>query len=307
MTPPPIVEIDDLSVSFARRGSSGRVPAVQGISLTVPTGQTLAIVGESGSGKSVTALSIIGLLDRPPRGSARIDRGTIRFRTRDDRTIDLASSDDRTMRGLRGREIAMIFQEPLTSLNPVFSIGDQLIEAVRVHERVPIRAARDRAVQMLERVGIREAGARLSAYPHEFSGGMRQRVMIAMALACGPRLLLADEPTTALDVTVQAQILSLLRDLQREHGLTIVLITHALGVVAQVADSVAVMRAGRIVEHGPARGPLGVLASPKHPYTQGLLACTPSIDRPRDRLVTIADFEREAVGHIATSGSGPDP
>jgi peptide/nickel transport system ATP-binding protein/oligopeptide transport system ATP-binding protein len=258
------------------RSETGDVAAVDDVSFDVAEGEVLGIVGESGSGKSVTALSIMGLLPRPP---ARIGGGAVVFQGQ-----ELLSLGERAMRNIRGPGIGMIFQEPMTSLNPVFTIGDQLMETVRVHERVGRAAQRERAIDMLARVGIATPERRLHDYPHQLSGGMRQRVMIAMALACSPKLLIADEPTTALDVTIQQQILELLLDLREELKMAITIITHNMGVVAETADRVLVMYAGKIVE----RAPVGELfARPAHPYTRGLLESIPSLADDRERLKTI--------------------
>jgi len=277
--PPPVLRIDDLAVSFPGAGGD-RTRAVDGISLSVFAGQTLALVGESGCGKSVTALSVLGLLQTPP---ASIDSGAIILCARG-RASDLRTLSEPALRKIRGADAAMIFQEPMTSLNPVMSIGDQVIEAIRLHQRVNKAEAHRRAITALVEVGIHDAASRIRDYPHEFSGGMRQRVMIAMALACEPALLLADEPTTALDVTIQAQILDLLEQLQRERGLAIVLITHDLGVVAQRAHTVCVMYAGRLVEIARADR---LFANPTHPYTNALLGAIPSMTDRRRRLTTI--------------------
>ena len=260
----PLLDIEDLSVSF--RTDRGIVRAVQGVSLHVHAGETLAIVGESGSGKSVTALSILRLLG----DAGAIDAGRVRFDG-----VDLLALDEASIRDIRGDRIAMIFQEPMSSLNPVLTIGKQVAEPIRLHRGLPWRDAYARAAELLERVRIPDAAQRLDDYPHHFSGGMRQRVMIAMALACRPRLIIADEPTTALDVTVQAQILALLKELTREEGAALILITHDLGVVARYADRVAVMYAGGIVETATART---LYAAPEHPYTQGLMASIPGIE-----------------------------
>jgi len=241
------------------------VRAVDGVSFSIQRGETLGIVGESGCGKSVTALTIMRLLDIPP---AEIASGSILFEGR-----DLLAMSERQMRRIRGNEIAMIFQEPMTSLNPVFSIGHQITEAVREHLRVGKREAVDRAIESLRLVGINSPERRIKQYPHEMSGGMRQRVMIAMALSCEPKLLIADEPTTALDVTIQAQILDLIRRIQADTGTALMLITHDLGVVAEMVHDVVVMYAGRVVEEGTVDE---VLLQPKHPYTEGLLASIPS-------------------------------
>ena len=282
----PLLTIDDLAVSFGSSGRRGepRTVAVAGVSLTVHAGQTLAVVGESGCGKSVTAMSVMRLNPSPP---SRIDRGRILFNSPSLGPVDLATLPDKKLRHVRGGEIAMIFQEPMTSLNPVYTVGDQIIEAVLLHQNTTPAEARERAAEAMEAVGISGARGRMSAYPHEFSGGMRQRVMIAMALACKPTLLLADEPTTALDVTIQAQILALLRKLQREHALGIMLITHALGVVAEAADTVCVMYAGRVVEYATVTE---LFDRPLHPYTRGLLACIPSMTERRARLTTIREL-----------------
>jgi oligopeptide/dipeptide ABC transporter ATP-binding protein len=270
----PVLSIDDLHTRFFTR--DGVVRAVEGLSLQVMPGEVLGVVGESGCGKSVTALSVMRLI---PERSGRIVRGAIRFEGE-----DVVPLDEAQMRQIRGNRMAMVFQEPMTSLNPVHTIGQQIAEAVRIHQGLGRAQARARAVEMLERVRIPDAQRRVDSYPHEFSGGMRQRVMIAMALSCEPRLLIADEPTTALDVTIQAQILSLVRSLQRETGTAMLLITHDLGVVAEVADDVAVMYAGRIVERGPVHA---VFEDPQHPYTIGLMGSLPSLSGGEGRLATI--------------------
>jgi ABC-type dipeptide/oligopeptide/nickel transport system ATPase component len=278
----PLLTIDNLAVSFG--GPTGpRTTAVDGVRLTVHPRQTLAVVGESGCGKSVTAMSVLRLLPSPP---ARTDSGRILLRDNDAAPpIDLLTLEGRRLREVRGGKVAMIFQEPMTSLNPVYSVGDQIAEAVLLHQPVGEREAWDIARRAMEDVGIKDAASRLRAYPHEFSGGMRQRVMIAMALACQPRVLLADEPTTALDVTIQAQILELLRGLQRSRDMGIMLITHALGVVAENADVVCVMYAGRVVEYASV---FDLFDRPMHPYTRGLLRSIPSPSERRSRLVTVA-------------------
>jgi len=266
--------VEDLRVVF---GPPGREQvAVDGVSLTLGPGEVLGIVGESGCGKTLTALSILRLIPNPP---GRIAGGQILFRGQ-----DLAHASEKAMNQIRGKEISMIFQEPMTALNPVFKIGEQIGETMRVHDGLTRAQARSGALQMLERVGISNPAQRLGQYPHELSGGMRQRVMIAIALACRPQILIADEPTTALDVTIQAQILLLLRELQSELGMAVVLITHDLGVVAQVVDRVAVMYAGRIVEEGSATA---VFERPSHPYTRLLLESIPTLDQQQDRLQTI--------------------
>jgi len=269
-----LLTIEGLRTTF--RTPNGEIAAVDGVDLSVAKGRTLGIVGESGCGKSILSLSVMRLV--PPPG--RIAAGRISFDGRN--LLDLSPGE---MRGLRGNRIAMIFQEPMTSLNPVFTVGDQITEAMRAHDRVASSAAlRARAIAALARVRIPAPERRFEEYPHQMSGGMRQRVMIAMALACAPDLLIADEPTTALDVTVQAQILDLLRDLQQETGMAIILITHDLGIVAEMADEVAVMYAGRVVERSPGAA---IFDDPQHPYTLGLLGSIPKIEDARDRLLAI--------------------
>jgi oligopeptide/dipeptide ABC transporter ATP-binding protein len=264
----PILEIDRLKVSlFTRRGV---LPAVDGLSLTVAAGETVAIVGESGCGKSLTALAVMQLLPYPP---AKIVGGSVHFMGR-----ELTSLSDREMRRVRGKDISMIFQDPMTSLNPVTTVGDQLIEAIQWHNDVSRAEAHARAVELLRQVRIPDAERRLNDFPHQMSGGMSQRVMIAMAIACGPKLLIADEPTTALDVTIQAQILALLKELQASSGMGLIIITHDLGVVAETADRVVVMYAGRKVEEAPVEA---LFERPLHRYTRGLLGATPSATRRR--------------------------
>jgi peptide/nickel transport system ATP-binding protein len=260
----PLLEVEDLRTYFFTR--DGIVRAVDGVSFSVANGETLAVVGESGCGKSVTSLSILRLIPSPP---GRIVSGTIRFSGR-----DLATLSEAEMRHIRGNAISMIFQEPMTSLNPVLTVGRQIGETLRLHEGLGATEARERTEAMLRLVHIPEPARRLRQYPHELSGGMRQRVMIAMALACSPQLLIADEPTTALDVTIQAQILDLMRELKAKTGAAIVLITHDLGVVAEMAQRVVVMYAGRKVEEAPVQA---LFARPRHPYTLGLLASVPRL------------------------------
>ena len=275
-TPQTVLQIDDLKTIFNTR--DGEVHAVNNVSFSLATGELLGVVGESGSGKSVTMMSVLKLLPSPP---AEIVSGSINFQGRD----VLAMSDDE-LRELRGGDIGFIFQDPMTSLNPVFTVGFQLVEAIREHLKLNKKAARQRAAELLEKVGIAQPEARLRDYPHQFSGGMRQRVMIAIALACEPKVLIADEPTTALDVTIQAQILELVRDLRRDQGMGIIWITHDLGVVAGIADRVIVMYGGQIVEHGPVKE---LYKNPQHPYTKALLATMPSVDSERsERLYSIA-------------------
>jgi len=266
-TATPLLEVRHLRTHFAT--DAGLVKAVEDVSFTLDAGKTLAVVGESGSGKSVTSLSIMGLIADPP---GRIVGGEILFRTREGVVVDLARLPANALRKLRGREIAMIFQEPMTSLNPVLTVGSQIAEAAEIHLGMDRSAAMKRARHMLELVEIPAASQRLAEYPHQLSGGMCQRVMIAMALACDPVLLIADEPTTALDVTIQAQILALLDKLRREIGMAVLFITHNLGVVAEIADRVIVMYCGRVVEEGGVRE---LFHAPRHPYTRGLLACLP--------------------------------
>ncbi|RYC29929.1 ABC transporter ATP-binding protein [Lichenibacterium minor] len=275
----PVLDVRGLSVGFA----DGRaiVPAVHDVGFSLAAGETLALVGESGSGKSVTSLAAMRLL--PPAPRTRVT-GSALLRCRDGAVRDLLALPDAAMRRLRGDEIAMIFQEPMTSLNPVHRIGDQIAEGLRFHRGLHRRDALKRAEGLIERVGIPDAARRLRAYPHELSGGMRQRVMIAMALGCDPAVLIADEPTTALDVTVQAQILDLLKGLQRETGMGLVFITHNLGVVAEIADRVMVMYAGRIVERG---GVVPVMTEPLMPYTRGLIASVPRLDLRGGDMVSI--------------------
>ena len=256
-----LLAVERLNTVFDLPG--GTAPAVIDVSFHVDAGETLCLVGESGSGKSVTALSILRLVQRP----GRIAGGRILFKGR-----DLMTLDERAMQKVRGAEIALVFQEPMTALNPVFTIGNQIEETLTVHGVARGRAARDRAVELLDAVSVPDPGRRVRDYPHQLSGGLRQRALIALALACNPSLLIADEPTTALDVTIQAQILDLLRDLQQRLDLAVLLITHDLGVVAEMADRVAVMYAGRIVEEAPVRD---LFRDPRHPYTRGLLASMP--------------------------------
>ena len=263
----PLLQIRDLRTHFFT--DAGVVKSVEDVSFYLDPGETLAVVGESGSGKSVTSLSIMGLIPNPP---GRIVGGEILFRTREGRVVDLAKLPAKALRRLRGRDIAMIFQEPMTSLDPVFTVGDQIAEAAALHLGLDRAAATKRALEMLELVEMPAARQRLGEYPHQLSGGMRQRVMIALALSCNPSLLIADEPTTALDVTIQAQILALLGKLQREIGMAVLFITHNLGVVAEIADRVIVMYSGRVVEEGDVRA---LFERPRHPYTRGLLECLP--------------------------------
>ncbi|WP_338556310.1 ABC transporter ATP-binding protein [Paenibacillus sp. KS-LC4] len=271
--PTPLLEVKNLHTSF--KTDKGVIPSVNGVSFSVEKGETLAIVGESGCGKSVTSLSIMGLIASP--GS--ITGGEIIWQGR-----DLVKLSRKELRKLRGNEMSMIFQEPMTSLNPVFTIGNQLSEVFRVHQGASKAEARQKSVDMLERVGIANASKLIRQFPHQLSGGMRQRVMIAMALACEPQLLIADEPTTALDVTIQAQILDLIATLSKKQQTGVILITHDLGIVAEMADRVVVMYAGEVVEEAAVAD---LFSAPKHPYTAGLLGSLPRMDEQRDQLATI--------------------
>ena len=269
-----LLDVQGLTTAFMT--GRGEITAIEDVSFSLKEGEILGIVGESGSGKSVTALTIMGLLPTPP---ARIAAGKVLFQGQ-----ELTQLSSREMQRIRGPGIAMIFQEPMTSLNPVFSIGDQIMETIKAHENLPAAALRKRAIDMLDKVGIPSAARRLDDYPHQMSGGQRQRVMIAIALACNPKLLIADEPTTALDVTIQAQILDLLMDLRDEFRMAIMIITHNMGVIAETADRVLVMYAGRVIEEAPVAR---VFDHPIHPYTRGLLECVPSITEDRARLIAI--------------------
>jgi peptide/nickel transport system ATP-binding protein/oligopeptide transport system ATP-binding protein len=270
-----LLEVRDLEVSFVTE--EGVVQAVDGVSFDLAAGEVLAVVGESGCGKSVTAMTLMGLTRSP---NARF-AGSVRYKGE-----ELVTAQEEQLQRVRGAEIAMIFQDPMTSLNPVMRVGDQIVEQIQEHEGLPDAQARERTIELLERVGIPRARDRIDHYPFEFSGGMRQRVMIAMALSCNPSVLIADEPTTALDVTIQAQILERIRNLRDETGAAVILVTHDLGVVADIADRIAVMYAGRIVEQGTLDD---IFYDPQHPYTWGLLGSITRVDRPRpDRLPAIA-------------------
>jgi peptide/nickel transport system ATP-binding protein len=281
-----VLEVEGLDVDI--RTERGVLHPVRDVSFSVARGETLCLVGESGCGKSITSLSIMGLL---PKTATRRARG-LRFLGE-----DLATAGRKRINALRGDRMAMVFQEPMTALNPAYTIGEQLVEHYRHHRKASAAAARDRAVELLEKVGIASAAQRLGQYPHQLSGGLRQRVMIAMALMCGPQLLIADEPSTALDVTIQAQILRLLADLQAELGIAMVLITHDLGVVARIADRVAVMYAGEVVEQGPVEA---IFATPRHPYTRGLMSCIPVPGRtqPGGKLGTIPGVVPSLIGDL---------
>ncbi len=282
----PLLDVKNLRVDLPTE--RGTLHAVRGIDLQVQRGEMLCLVGESGCGKSMTALALMGLLPRQARRTA----DHLRFDG-----IDLQGLAGREMNALRGARIAMIFQEPMTSLNPSYTLGDQLCEALHAHRRATRAQARERAVYLLERTGVPQAADRLRQYPHQLSGGLRQRVMIAMALMCGPELIIADEPTTALDVTIQAQILRLIRELQREFGTAVVFITHDLGVVARIADRVAVMYAGEVVETAPVAG---LFSHPAHPYTRGLLGCLPVRGKtvPGSRLQAIPGVVPSLIGPV---------
>ena len=262
----PLLSVTDLTVTF------DEFTAVDSVGFTIEPGETLGVVGESGSGKSVTALSIMRLVEMGTR--AKITRGRVELKMHDGSTLDLLGQDESTMRSIRGNQIAMIFQEPLTSLNPVYPVGEQIAEAVRIHDGSNRKTSMARAREMFDLVRIPEADKRIGQYPHEMSGGMRQRIMIAIGLCCGPRLLIADEPTTALDVTIQAQILGLIKQLQVETGTAMMLITHDMGVIAEVADRVVVMNQSKIVEQGPVDE---IFHSPREAYTRGLLSAVPKL------------------------------
>ena len=276
----PLMSLRDLRVEFDTR--HGRVTALSSISLDVRPGETLGIVGESGCGKSITALAMMGLVPNPP---GHVTDGRIEFNGE-----DITNAPAKRLRQLRGGDIAMIFQEPMTSLNPVFTVGDQIAESILLHQNISRANAEKQVVELLDTVGIPEPEARSKSYPHQLSGGMRQRVMIAMAISCRPKLLIADEPTTALDVTVQAQIFDLMRDIQAKFGVAIVLITHDMGAIAEMTDRVAVMYAGRIIEQGDSDK---ILDNPLHPYTRGLIGCIPVLGREAastDRLPPLAEI-----------------
>ncbi len=280
-----LLDVKNLVTEFKTDG--GIVKAVNDVSFTLNKGETIGIVGESGSGKSVTSLSIMRLIASPP---GRIASGQILYNTRDGKQVDLTKIDDKDMRKYRGNEIAMIFQEPMTSLNPVFTCGDQVMEAILLHQKVTKKQAKDITLQMFEKVKLPNPQRMIDAYPHQLSGGQKQRVMIAMAMSCNPSILIADEPTTALDVTVQKTILDLMYQLKQEIDSAIMFITHDLGVIAEIADRVLVMYKGRIVEQGTV---LEIFSNPKHPYTKSLLACRPPLGKRLSKLPTVVDFMRE--------------
>jgi peptide/nickel transport system ATP-binding protein len=301
-----LLSIRHLSIGFDTE--AGIVPGVEDIGFDVRRGEIVALVGESGSGKSITALSILRLLPAPP---AKVSAGEIVYRRRDGRPVDLLKESPAGMRSIRGGEIAMIFQEPMTSLNPVYTCGDQVIEAIRIHRRAGAAAARREAIALFEKVQLPEPGRMLDRYPHQLSGGQKQRVMIAMAMSGGPSLLICDEPTTALDVTVQKTILELIRSLQRTEDLGVIFITHDLGVVAEIADRALVLYKGRIVEEGSVAD---IFRRPKHPYTKGLLNCRPALHVKGERLPMVSDFmsgdgavaRGEGAVALARGGGGED-
>ncbi|MBT2556912.1 ABC transporter ATP-binding protein [Hymenobacter sp. ISL-91] len=290
----PILSVRDLTIDF--HSHRGNTRAVEGITFDLHRGETLAIVGESGSGKSVTSLALMGLVPMPP---GRVAAGEARFQSAALGDVDLLTLSDEQLRQVRGNDIGMIFQEPMTSLNPVYHCGPQVVEALRLHTSLTEQEARARTVELFTMARLPRPEKIFASYPHEISGGQKQRVMIAMAMACNPALLIADEPTTALDVTVQAQVLRLIDELRREHDTAVIFITHDLGVVAEIADRILVMYRGRVVEQGPV---LDIFTNPQHPYTKGLLACRPKLSVGRKKLPVVADFMRETAdgGFIAT-------
>tara|TARA_R110002074_G_scaffold22945_3_gene69699 strand:- start:4812 stop:5807 length:996 start_codon:yes stop_codon:yes gene_type:complete len=284
----PVLDVRNLKTVFSTR--SGEVHAVNSVSFHLKPGELLGVVGESGSGKSVTMMSLLGLLPSPP---AEVREGTVMLGDK-----DLLKIDAETMRKVRGGDVGFVFQDPMTSLNPVFTVGFQIMEPLREHMGMSKAQARDRAVELLEIVGIPDARRRLKDFPHQFSGGMRQRVMIAIALACNPKLLIADEPTTALDVTIQAQILELVKDLRQKLGMAIIWITHDLGVIAGIADRVMVMYGGQVVEQGPVRD---LFADPAHPYTRALLKTMPKLHGTRDEKLRVIEGQPPMLGRQPTS------
>ena len=286
-----LLEIKNLVTEFRTDGEV--VKAVNDVSFTLNRGETIGIVGESGSGKSVTSLSVMRLIPNPP---GTISGGEILFHQKDGSTKDLVQIEEKEMRAIRGNDIAMIFQEPMTSLNPVFTCGDQVMEAILLHQKVSKKEAKEKTVALFKEVQLPRPEDIFNAYPHQISGGQKQRVMIAMAMSCNPSILIADEPTTALDVTVQQTILDLMLKLQREHDMGIMFITHDLGVIAELADKVVVMYKGKIVEQGPV---LDIFTNPQHPYTKGLLACRPPLDVRLKRLPIVSDFMKlDDAGNI---------
>ena len=277
-----LLEIKHLVTEF--RNDADTVKAVNDVSFSLSRGETIGIVGESGSGKSVTSLSIMRLIPNPP---GKITGGEIIYHSKTKGRIDITKISEKEMRSIRGNEIAMIFQEPMTSLNPVFTCGNQVMEAILLHQQVSKKEAKERTIELFNKVQLPRPEIIFGSYPHQLSGGQKQRVMIAMAMSCNPNILIADEPTTALDVTVQATIIDLMQELQRENDMGIVFITHDLGVIAELADKVAVMYKGKIVEQGNV---LDIFSNPKHPYTKGLLACRPPLDKRLKWLPTVSDF-----------------
>jgi len=295
--PMPLLTVENLTVDFQSQRGSTR--AVAGVSFTVDRGEVVAIVGESGSGKSVTSLALLGLLQKP---AARIESGTARFESEKLGEVDLLQLTEPQLQRVRGNDISMIFQEPMTSLNPVLTCGYQVVEALLLHTKLSKAEAEARTIELFTEAQLPRPAQIFKAYPHEISGGQKQRVMIAMAMACRPALLIADEPTTALDVTVQAKILQLIRDLRREYGTAVLFITHDLGVVAEIADRILVMYRGRVVEQGTV---LDIFTKPQHPYTRGLLACRPRLSIGKARLPVVADFmQTDAAGNLVARASG---
>src|SRR5687767_9048734 len=292
-----ILSIQNLDIRFRVDRKSEPFRAVKGISFDIPTNSTVALVGESGSGKSVSAMAILGLL---PENAIVAPESRILYGGRDLLKASMAELQD-----IRGKDISVIFQEPMTSLNPVFTVGEQIAESLRLHMGMGMRQAQARAVELLNEVGIPNPQLRVNSYPHEMSGGQQQRVMIAMAIACEPKLLIADEPTTALDVTIQKQILDLIASLQEKHHMSVLFITHDLGVVGEIADHVVVMQNGEIQEHGPVRA---IFEHPQHPYTKALLACRPRLDRRPKRLPVIDDFMKgDGRPHLEERSRGTRP
>src|SRR5882724_2648314 len=292
----PLLSIHNLSIGF--QTEAGIAPGVQGIDLQVSRGEIVALVGESGSGKSITALSILQLLPSPP---ARYLSGEILFRDKADHAIDLLKQNPRSMQQIRGRQVAMIFQEPMTSLNPVHTCGDQVMEAILAHNKISSAAAKQRTIELFEKVKLPDPGGIFRRYPHTLSGGQKQRVMIAMAMSSHPSLLICDEPTTALDVTVQKTILQLIRELQRTENMGVIFITHDLGVVAEIADRALVLYKGKIVEEGSVKE---LFRHPRHPYTKGLLNCRPVLHVKGERLPVVSDF---LGGGTSTGEAAPAP
>lgn len=285
-----LLEVKNLVVEF--KTEHANVKAVNNISFTLNKGETVGIVGESGSGKSVTSLSLMRLIPNPP---GKISGGELIYEARSGKTVDLTKLSEKEMQGFRGNEISMIFQEPMTSLNPVFTCGDQVVEVIQLHQKVSNEEAKRKTIELFEKVKLPNPQRIFDAYPHQISGGQKQRVMIAMAMSCNPSVLIADEPTTALDVTVQSTILDLIRDLQKQNDMAVIFITHDLGVIAEIADRVLVMYKGNIVEQGPIKE---IFANPKHPYTKGLLACRPPLDKRLSKLPVISDFMKEENGQL---------